>query len=297
MKCYINILDNDIRNMNSYKENDKRFKNKQRYLYYKATDIHVNDEIIKLIKPYIKTEKIEKKDIHFKNTRYTGIFLQNYCDYKIKYQRFLKNGFSDFYFKTLYNDVIYSANFKRTFHFRDLTDYMFNSIFLQIPYDEEKLFNNYIKNNYKKPFDVTEDVYNDFNSMTDFVLKELDYESVYLGHYIASASIYNLKENILDNCKITGVPDYIDNKGIYELKCSISDKKYVYISQVLTYACIYYTHMFDNKEFKYVKVINPILNIIHSINLDEFGKDNILKFFKLSFYNCLENKEIEIVEY
>ena len=66
--------------------------------------------------------------------------------------------------------------------------------------------------------------------------------------------------------------------------------------QVLTYLCIYYITMFDQiKDLKQVKIINPILNRIHYINIDDFGKDNLLKFFQMMFDGYLRNRKIEII--
>lgn len=242
------------------------------------------EQIRELLKPYIKTENFEKRELHFKNSSETGKLIQQLCNYKIRYQY------------CMHHNIRYTFTTNIT-----LTDYLFYGKYYYDIEDEYKLFKNYFNRYYKKTFEVSPEIYKEFNEISDFMIKELNILETNTNKHLNGWIYKEIKKTKntkkVYQYRIYGDPDFVDDKGIYDLKCvGKEDSKFKQISQVLLYLCLYYSYLDNEKDFKYVKIINPILNRIHYIDLDEFGKENLLKFYKLMFSEYLdENNEIEVI--
>ena len=293
MKCIIkyepNIKDKDYDNLYSFDRTieilgvKKLIKNNKNKF-----------EIKELIKPYIKTEQFEKRELHFKNTRFTGVLIQQYCNFKIKYQRLVDKGYNSEFYKNYLN---YFKCWNEVFGIihPPLNEYLCKAILFNVPFDEQKLLNNCFNHYYKNSFEINDKIYDDIINISEFILKHFNVNQIITDHH-TTIGINNIIDGAIKTIEIDGMPDYIDDNGIYDLKCCNTDNKYFDVMQVLTYLCIYYITMFDQiKDLKQVKIINPILNRIHYINIDDFGKDNLLKFFQMMFDGYLRNRKIEII--
>lgn len=293
MKCIIkydpNIKDKDYDNLYSFDRTieilgvKKLIKNNKNKF-----------EIKELIKPYIKTEQFKKRELHFKNTRFTGVLIQQYCNFKIKYQRLVDKGYNSEFYKNYLN---YFKCWNEVYGIIQppLNEYLCKAILFNVPFDEQKLLNNCFKHYYKNSFEINDKIYDDIINISEFTLKHFNVNQIITDHH-TTICINNIIDGVLTTTEIDGMPDYIDDNGIYDLKCCNIDNKYFDIMQVLTYLCIYYINNFDCiKDLKHVMIINPILNRIHYINIDDFGKDNLLKFFQMMFDEYLGNRKIEII--
>ena len=290
MKCWIYIKDNDFNDLLHCFPKKSRFCLSPIIRESGVTSLlSINNEIINIISPYIKTEKYYKRELHFKNSKEMGNLIEQYTSFRIKYNLLLKEGYKSEY----YNELLRKTKFyQRCFIFnKSLDNYLMYSYMSNIPFDEIKLINNYLNRFHKNKFRLSDDVYNDFIEISDFILNNITGNKVYHSKDI-NISFHRLNERkdsiIKDN--VNGRIDFIDENCIYDLKCTSRDEKYRSILQVLMYLCMcYYNGDYD---IKYVKVINPILNIVHTIDIDDFGIINIEKINKLMFSEFLENKEL-----
>ena len=290
MKCYINI-DESLYN--------KIEKENSRYIGRTTSGVkdflYCDKNMINFLKPYIKTEKFDKREVHFKNTRYTGLLIHQFTNFKISEKGLINTNFKGEH----YNRIMENAYFRleNSFCFKSIKDYLFGARISCVPYDEYKLLKHYLKNYNKWGIDLSEDFYNELLIITEFILNQINGGKTYCNYDIVTPMILIRKNDVIVET-VKGQIDIIDENCIYDIKCNTTDKKYNSIMQVLIYlSMVYRKNFFGTYDIKQIKVINPILNVVHSIDIEEFGTNNLLKFFKIVFSDYIENKKVEIINF
>lgn len=288
MKCYIEI-DNGLYNHFEGIE-EKHF---VRITTGVTSLCYCSKDMINFLAPYIKTERYGKRDIHFKNSRQIGQLIHQYCNFKIVMKNYFENKiYGDCYAgltKEKYLKIKYAIPFQ------SINDFLFTSYISYTPYDEYKLLKHYITTHYKSKIDISEEFYNDLINISEFVLNQIKGKKVHYNREVIT-TLYLKRTNDIICDSIIGDIDIIDENCIYDIKCTSTDNKYKSIMQVLIYLCMKCRKdFFLQNDIKQVKIINPILNVVHTIDIDEFGLDNILKFFKMVFSDYLENHNVEII--
>ena len=290
MKCYIDI---DESLYNKIVKENSRYKGN--ISTGARTLLYCDKNMINFLKPYIKTEKFDKREIHFKNTRYTGILIHQFSNFKISEKELIKSNFKG----EIYNRIMENACFRleNSFCFNSIKIYMFGARISCVPFDEYKLLKHYLRNYNKWGIDLTEDFYNELITITEFILKQIKGDKTYCNYDI-EIPLNIIRKNDVIVERVKGQIDIIDDNCIYDIKCNSSDKKYKSIMQVLIYLCmIYRKNFFGTYDIKQIKVINPIINVVHSIDIEDFGVNNLLKFFKIVFSDYIENKKVEIINF
>ena len=294
MKCWVYIEDNDYNDLLKYFPKKSRFCLSPVIRESGVTSLlSNNNELINTIKPYIKTEKYYKRELHFKNSKEMGSLIEQYTSFRIKYNLLLKKGYKSKYYNELLEKTKFFLNSRFFIFPKSLDRYLMYSYMSNIPFDEIKLINNYLNRFYKNKFRLNDEVYNDFIEISEFIINNITGNKVIHSKDInISFHRLNARKDSIIKDNINGRIDFIDENCIYDLKCTSKDDKYRSILQILMYLCIcYYKGDYD---IKYVKIINPILNIVHTIDIDDFGIINIEKIIKLMFSDFLENKELRI---
>ena len=296
MKCYIKVENNGYDEVKNCLPTNIRYTIPSINRFDGVTNmIWCDKDMVNFLKPYIKTEKYDKRELHFKNNKEMGSLIEKFTSFRIEYNSLLKEGYKSEYYNELLEEAKYY--YIDLALIKSLDKYLMYSYMCNVPFDEIKLINNYLNRFYKNKLILTDEIYNDFIEISDFILNNITGHKVYHSKELVTAfnSLTHRKDNTIRTI-INGRIDFIDENCIYDIKCTTKDSKYVSIIQVLIYLCmIYLNDFFQLYDIKYVKIINPILNVIHTINIDDFGKDNILKFFKLMFVDYLENKEVKII--
>ena len=290
MKCYIDI-DESLYN--------KIVKENSMYIGRINTGVtsflYCDNNMINFLKPYIKTEKLDKREIHFKNTKETGLLIHQLSNFKISEKELIKSNFKG----ENYNRIMENACFRleNSFCFKSIKDYLFGARISCVPFDEYKLLKHYLTNYNKWGIDLSEDFYNELITITEFILNQIKGDKTYCNYDI-EIPLNRIRNKDVIVERVKGQIDIIDESCIYDIKCNSSDNKYKSIMQVLIYLCmIYRKNFFGTYDIKQIKVINPILNVVHSIDIEEFGTNNLLKFFKIVFSDYIENKKVEIINF
>lgn len=232
-------------------------------------------EIRELLEKYIKIEKFDKPNLHFKNTSEYGKLFQSFCDYKLKRSRYLGDGSTPKLTLEVGGGV--------------LSDYLWIGKTYYDIKDEEYLINTYLSKFYKKDVIFNHEIYMDFLNMVEFVKYFTDCENELASKRNVTCRISSVleKEKVIKCLYFDGEIDYHSNNKVFELKCSSKISYTSAIEQCLAYACMLIDRAFryDLKgyDIKEIGVINTILGTYCHMNLDEFGQDNLEKFCELFF--------------
>lgn len=232
-------------------------------------------ELRKLLENYIKIEKFDKPNLHFKNNSEYGKLFQSFCDYKLNRSQYFGDGSTPKHFLSRED--------------KGLSDYLWIGKTYYDIKDEEYLINMYLSKFYKKDVIFNHEVYNDFLNMVEFVKSYTDNENKLFIKRKVTGRISSIleKEKVAKCLFFDGEIDYHSKNKIFELKCSSKITYTSAIEQCLSYACILIEEIsrygLEGYDIKEIGIINTILGTYCHMNLDEFGQDNLEKFCELIF--------------